>query len=147
MGDFLKMAQSGRVWLFGDGSKRINPIHGADLATATAEAVEAGLDWLDVGGPDIFAQRELADLAFTSIGKPARITQLPDIVRRIALRVLPFVTPRRISGPARFFLSALALDMVGACHGTRRLKDHFENSIAASSSASIHPISTETKGF
>lgn len=64
MGDFLKMAQSGRVWLFGDGSKRINPIHAVDLATATAEALEAGLEWLDVGGPDIFTQREVAELAF-----------------------------------------------------------------------------------
>jgi len=145
MGDFLKMAQSGRVWLFGNGSKQINPIYGADLATATAEAVEAGLAWLDVGGPDIFTQREVAELAFASIGKPARITLLPDIIRRITLHVLPFVTPRRISGPARFFLSALALDMVGACHGTRSLKDHFENRLAASKLASIHPISTQRK--
>lgn len=145
MGDFLKMAQSGRVWLFGDGSKRINPIHGADLATATAEAVEAGLDWLDVGGPDVFTQREVAELAFDSIGKPSRITLLPDIARRIALRVLPFVTPRRISGPAGFFLSALALDMVGACRGHRSLKDHFRNGLAASKLANINPISTERK--
>lgn len=145
MGDFLKMAQSGRVWLFGNGNKRINPIHGADLATAIAEAVEAQLDWQNVGGPDIFTQRELAELAFASIGKPSRITLLPDIIRRIALRVLPFVTPRRISGPARFFLSALALDMVGARHGTRRLKDHFENSLADTESASFHPISIERK--
>lgn len=145
MGDFLTMAQSGRVWLFGDGSKRINPIHGADLATATTEAIDAQLDWLDVGGPDVFTQWELAELAFASIGKPPRITLLPDIIRRIALRVLPFVTPRRISGPARFFLSALALDMVGACHGTRRLKDHFVNSLADPKSASIHPISIERK--
>jgi uncharacterized protein YbjT (DUF2867 family) len=145
MGDFLKMAQSGRVWLFGDGSKRINPIHGADLAVATAEAVEARLAWLDVGGPDVFTQRELAELAFASIEKPPRITLLPDIIRRIALRILPFVTSRRINGPARFFLSALALDTVGACHGTRCLKDHFEHSVAASKSASIHPISIERK--
>lgn len=145
MGDFLKMAQSGRVWLFGNGSKRINPIHGADLATAAAEAIDARLDWLDVGGPDVFTQRELAELAFASIRKPPRITMLPDILRRIALRVLPFVTPRRISGPARFFLSALALDMVGARHGTRRLKDHFDNNLADPKSASIRPISTERK--
>lgn len=145
IGDFLKMAQSGRVWLFGNGSKRINPIHGADLATAAAEAIDARLDWLDVGGPDVFTQRELAELAFASIRKPPRITMLPDILRRIALRVLPFVTPRRISGPARFFLSALALDMVGARHGTRRLKDHFDNSLADPKSASIRPISTERK--
>lgn len=145
LGDFLKMAQSGRVWLFGDGSKRINPIHGADLATATAEAVEAELEWLDIGGPDVFTQRELAELAFASIGKTPRITFLPDIIRRIALHVLPFLTPRRISGPARFFLSALALDMVGACHGTRSLKGHFKNDLAASTSANNDSTSTESK--
>ena len=86
MGDFLKMAQSGRVWLFGDGSKRINPIHGADLAVATADAVEAGVGWLDVGGPDIFTQKELAELAFASQQFTPRITFLPDIMRRLALR-------------------------------------------------------------
>jgi uncharacterized protein YbjT (DUF2867 family) len=135
MGDVLTMAQSGRVWLFGDGSKRINPIHGADLATATAEATDAGVGWLDVGGPDVFTQRDLAELAFASLGKPPRITRLPDIIRRLALRLLPVVTPRRIRGPARFFLSALALDMVGACHGTRRLKNHFNDTVARTNPA------------
>lgn len=143
MSDFLAMAQSGRVWLFGNGNKRINPIHGADLATATAEAVEAQLPWLDVGGPDIFTQRELAELAFASLGKTPRITFLPDIIRRIVLCVLPLVAPRRISGPARFFLSALALDMVGARFGTRRLKDHFEMNLATTKTASVHHLATE----
>ncbi len=145
MDDFLKMAQAGRVWLFGDGSKKINPIHGADLAAATADAVEAGVDWLDVGGPDVFAQRELAELAFACLGTAPRITFLPDIVRRLALRVLPLVAPRRVSGPARFFLTALALDMVGARHGTQHLKDHFEDSIAAKRTARIHPTTIERK--
>lgn len=145
MGDFLRMAQAGRVWLFGDGNKRINPIHGADLATATAEAIAARRDWFDIGGPDVFTQRELAELAFASLGKSPRITLLPDILRRAALRVLPVVTPVRVSGPARFFLSALALDMVGEYYGTRRLKDHFENSLAATQSASIHQFTTERK--
>lgn len=41
MRDFLDMVKEGRVWLSGDGSYTINPIHGADLAKATADAVEA----------------------------------------------------------------------------------------------------------
>lgn len=143
MSDFLAMARSGRVWLFGDGSKRINPIHGADLAGATVEAVEDGIAWMDVGGPDIFEQKDLAELAFASLDKASRVTLLPDMLRRIALHVLPLVTPRRISGPARFFLSALALDMVGDRYGTRHLKDHFENSLATTRTASIHKLPTE----
>jgi uncharacterized protein YbjT (DUF2867 family) len=145
MGEILAMARSGRVWLFGDGSKRINPIHGADLASATAEAAEAGVGWLDVGGPDVFSQRDIAELAFASLGKTPRITMLPDVIRRIALRLLPIVAQRRISGPARFFLSALALDMVGDRHGTRSLEDHFADSNAQPRSAPVHPLAWERK--
>ncbi|GAB5449566.1 SDR family oxidoreductase [Gymnodinialimonas sp.] len=145
MSDFLSMARSGRVWLFGDGTKRINPIHGADLAAATVEAIEDGVAWLDVGGPDIFEQKDLAELAFASLGKASRVTFLPDMLRRIALRLLPLVTPQRVSGPARFFLSALALDMVGDQHGTRHLRDHFEDSLATTRTASIHKLPTERK--
>lgn len=145
MGDFLTMAQKGRVWLFGDGSKQINPIHGADLAAATAQAVEDGLDGLDVGGPDVFTQRELAELAFACLGTAPRITYVPDVLRRIALRLLPYVAPRRINGPARFFLTALALDMVGARHGTRHLTNHFQNTLSDAASAPVLHASNERK--
>lgn len=125
MEEFLSMARAGRVWLFGSGAKRINPIHGADLAAAVVDATEAGLGWLDVGGPETFTQAEIAHLAFDALDRPARFTRLPDVLRRAALAVLPWVTPRRIHGPAQFFLTALAEDMVGDTHGTRRLSDHF----------------------
>jgi len=144
MGEFRDMAQSGRIWLFGDGTKQINPVHGADLAQATANAIEDGLPWLDIGGPDVFTHRELAELAFESLGMPPRITFLPDVMRRIALPLLPLVASRRVSGPARFFLSALAIDMVGDRHGTQHLKDHFENYSAVTNTSRIQRI--EKKG-
>ena len=31
MGEYFPMAKSGRAYLVGDGQKRLNPIHGADL--------------------------------------------------------------------------------------------------------------------
>ncbi len=125
MGDFLSMARAGRVWLFAPGTRRINPIHGADLAAATADAIAAGRDWLDVGGPDIFTHDALAALAFQALNKRTRTVHLPDRLRRIALRLLPMVAPRRIGGPARFFLTAMGMDMVGAPHGCHHLADHF----------------------
>ncbi len=125
MGDFLSLARSGRVWLFGAGDKRINPIHGADLAQAIAEATDAGRAWLDVGGPGSFSHMELAQLAFETLGTAQKVTRLPDLLRRITLTVLPWATPRRIHGPAQFFLSAMGIDMVGDPHGARHLRDHF----------------------
>ncbi len=126
MGDFLSMARSGRVWLFGQGTQRLNPIHGADLAIATADAVEDGVAWLDVGGPDVFTQNDLARLCFDVVGKPVRITRLPDSLRRAAIRILPRLAPRRIAGPAQFFLTAMGLDMVGQPFGEHHLADHFK---------------------
>lgn len=145
MDDFLTMARSGRVWLFGDGSKRINPIDGADLASAVADATDAGVARQDVGGPDILTHRELAELAFASLGKLPKIIYLPDIFRRVALRLLPSVAPRRVSGPVCFFLSAMAQDMVGTPTGTKRLKDHFNAKLALPQTASLHHISPKGK--
>ncbi|EYD72795.1 SDR family oxidoreductase [Limimaricola hongkongensis] len=125
MGEMFAMARKGRVWLFGDGAQRLNPIHGADLAVAIADATDAGRGWAEIGGPDVMTQGEIARAAFDALGTAPRITCLPDALRRTALAVLPLL-PRRVSGPARFFLTALGMDMVAPRFGTRRLTDHFE---------------------
>jgi uncharacterized protein YbjT (DUF2867 family) len=140
MGDFLSMARSGRIWLFGTGATRINPIHGADLARAVVDTTEAGRGWLDVGGPETLTQEEIAQLAFAALDQPARITRLPDGLRKAALAVLPWVTPRRIHGPAQFFLTALALDMVGEARGTRRLSEHFQSLGGGAGSAHFREV-------
>jgi len=134
MSDFLAMARSGRVWLFAPGTNRINPIHGADLAAATAEATEAGTGWLDVGGPETFTHWDIARLAAASVDRRVAITLLPEWMRRAALALLPRVTPRRIHGPAQFFLTAMSRDMVGVPFGTHRVSPYFE-SLASSSKA------------
>lgn len=135
MGELFAMARSGRVWLFGDGSQRLNPIDGADLAMAIADATDAGLGWAEIGGPEVMTQDEIARAAFAALGSEPRITHLPDALRRAALAILP-ILPRHMSGPARFFLTALGLDMVAPRYGARRLSDHFA-SLAAD--AADHP--------
>lgn len=129
MSDFLNMAQNGRVWLFGTGTNRINPIHGADLAFATADAIAHETDWLDVGGPDIFTHNQLAQAAFTACNKSPKISHMPDMLRRVLIGLLPWVAPRRISGPARFFLTAMGTDMLGEPHGSRHLPNHFNQAM------------------
>lgn len=127
MADFFTMAKAGRVWLFGNGQMRINPVHGADLAAAVFDAIEDGAAWADIGGPETFAQKDIAKLCFEVLDKPARITYLPDILRRLALRLLPWIAPRRIAGPAQFFLSAGGMNMTAPPSGTHKLADHFRS--------------------
>ena len=126
MGDFLDMAKQGRVWLFGDGSKRLNPIHGEDLAVAAADAIENKHDHIDVGGPDILSQTEIAEMAFECVGKPVKISYVWDSIRRFLVAVVPWLTPSYIGGPAQFFLTVMGMDMVGECHGDHHLRDHFK---------------------
>ena len=125
MGDFLNMAEAGRVYLFGSGHLKLNPIDGADLADAIAGAIRDERDYVPVGGPEVLTQDELAEVAFEAIGKPAKIVHLPDVLRRATLKILPFVTPSTVHGPALFFLSALGINMVGEAYGKKRVSDHF----------------------
>lgn len=125
MGDFLSMAKNGRVWLFGSGQLRLNPIDGADLAVAIANAVERKEGYMPVGGPERFTHLELAETAFSALGKKPKVTLLPDLFRRFAIRILPYVTPAHIHGPALFFLSAMGMNMIGRPSGYKRLSNHF----------------------
>lgn len=131
MGDFLSMAKNGRIWLFGSGQLKLNPIDGADLAVAIANAVERKEEYMPVGGPERFTHLELAETAFRALGKKPKVTLLPDFLRRITIRILPYVAPAYIHGPALFFLSAMGMNMVGRPSGHKRLSDHFREVLNA----------------
>lgn len=125
MEELFHMARRGRVWLFGPGHQRINPIHGADLATAAFDAMARQESWVDIGGPDTLTQTDIAHLAFAALDRAPRITHLPDALRRATLWMLPRLAPRHVAGPVQFFLTASAMNMTAPAAGTRRLSDHF----------------------
>jgi uncharacterized protein YbjT (DUF2867 family) len=125
MADFLAMADTGRVYLFGDGAMRFNPIDGEDLAVACVEAFESRAETIEIGGPETFTLNEIARLAIDSLGNSARIIHLPDIARRISLFLLPWLTPMSFYGPLQFFLTATGMDMNAPEYGKSRLIHFF----------------------
>jgi len=125
MEEFLSMARYGRVYLFGDGSNRINPIHGADLAEVCADALESREQQLDVGGPEVFTYREIAELAFDVLEKPKKITCLPKKLIAAAVGALRWVAPVKTYGPIQLLATVMTMDVVGETYGQRRLVDHF----------------------
>jgi len=148
MEEFLSMARSGRVYLFGDGSNRINPIHGADLAEVCADALEGPEPQLDVGGPDVFTYREIAELAFDVIGKPGKITCLPKKLVASAVRALRWVTPIKTYGPVQFLTAVMTMDVVGEPHGARQLASHFRScygTVGHKTAHELRPSSRPTK--
>lgn len=125
MGDFLEMANSGRVYLIGQGELTMNPIHGADLAAFAVTAVENGTPYITAGGPDTLTQNQIAELAFRALGKPVKITHLPPVAGRMAVSFLRRFTKEPTFGPIEFFIAAMSIGMVGESTGTHHLADHF----------------------
>ncbi len=137
MEEFLKMARSGRVYLFGNGSNRINPIHGADLAEVCVDVLHSSKLQLDVGGPEVFTYREIAELAFEVLDKPAKITCLPSKLIAAAIGAVRWITPVKTYGPIQFLSTVMTMDVVGETYGQRRLVDHFRRRVETESDEAI----------
>lgn len=129
MKDFLAMAKNGRVYLFGDGAYRLNPIHGADLAEVCVDCIENKITELNIGGPKVFTQNELAELALKAWGNKVKIVHLPDWIRRAIIFIMRSFTSSKTYGPIEFFLTMMATDSVASEYGQRQLKNFFEEEV------------------
>jgi len=127
--EFLKMAQKGRVSLFGNGENKINPIHGADLAEVCVTSLNKPEKEINVGGPETFSFEEIAELAFKVLNKKAKISTLPMWMIRVILPILRTFTSSKTYGPVEFMMSIMTMDVVGKPYGKERLKDFFEKEL------------------
>ena len=73
-------ATKGVYKLYGNPDVKVNPLHARDFADLVAKAIETP-DWRniekDIGGPEIFSRREIAELAFKVLGKDPDIQIKP----------------------------------------------------------------------
>lgn len=125
MGEFLDMALKGRVSLIGNGTKKMNPIHGADLANFCVEGLSQANAELDVGGPQVFTHREIAKLAFLAADRPEKITCIPSWLFRAGISPLKIFSPNNYEA-VEFLCNVMMHDMVAPRYGTRDLRGHFE---------------------
>jgi uncharacterized protein YbjT (DUF2867 family) len=124
MGEVLEMARKGRVWLIGSGGGRVNPIHGADLAVACADAVDGYELEIDVGGPQTMTWSEAAALAFEVLGRPAKVTRLPEWLMWSVVRLVRLFN-RHQGELLAFFTTMATTDVVAPSTGTHTLEVHF----------------------
>lgn len=122
--ELFHMANNGRVYLFGKGSGRINPIHGHDLATFCVQSFHETNQTLDVGGPDTYTYQQIAVLAFEVLNKKERIVHIPYFLTVQALFILKFVN-KHYYGLAKFMINGMSKDAVGTPRGTYKLKEYF----------------------
>jgi len=125
MTEFMKMAKKGKAELFGDGSFKMNPIHGLDLADVCISAIGAQEKVIEVGGPEVYTHKQIAELAFKTLDKKPKISYMPEWVRKLILWSARTFTSSKTYGPMEFFLTVLAMDMVAPKYGTRTLPRYF----------------------
>ncbi|WP_211213496.1 SDR family oxidoreductase [Paucidesulfovibrio longus] len=130
MDDLLRLAGCGRVWLFGDGSFRANPVHGSDLAEACVRQLRDAEPERTVGGPEVLRHDEMAGAAFAALGKPVRISFLPLWLVPPLLWLLRRLTPLSVYGPLEFFLTVFSRDMVAPTFGSWTLAAHYRERAA-----------------
>ncbi len=126
MTDFYQMAKRGRVYLFGDGQGKMNPIHGEDLAEVCVSAIDKSVLEIKVGGPEVLTLNEIAHLAFSALNKKPKITYIPDWIRLAILKLAKTFTSSKTYGPIEFFLTFMGLEnMTAPKHGQHTLEEYF----------------------
>lgn len=125
MKDFLQMAKSGRVYLFGSGNQKFNPIHGEDLARAIVDTLDEYNKEFTIGGPDVFSLNEISGLALQALEKPIKIVHLPDWLRTLTIWSLRTFTSVKTYGPIEFFLTLMAEDAIAPPYGKHHLEDFY----------------------
>lgn len=131
MDEFLTMAGKGRVYLFGPGRFRINPIDGPDVAVAAADALVGEAEAVDLGGPDVLTHEQIAREAFRAVGNPPRITHVPLWPVKAGLVLLRRLTPLRTHQLVEFPLTVLTQDVLAPATGRHHLADYFDHAAAS----------------
>jgi len=129
MSDFLNMAKGGKVYLFGDGKLKLNPIHGKDLAKSVVDAINQDGKEINIGGPEMLSQNEIAELALKACGKSIKIVHLPDWIRKFALWSVRTFTSSKTYGSIEFFMTTMVMDMQAPQFGKHKLEDFFNEEV------------------
>ena len=126
MTQILQMAKKGRVFLFRP-ETRINPIHGADLAKFCIDRLTDGEEgtW-NVGGPEVFTWKGLAECAFQALNRPAKIATMSPAILSPLIGALGLFNRRR-ADTLRFISWNMLHDCIGEPFGTHRLLDFYKD--------------------
>lgn len=123
--EFLKMAKKGRVYLFGNGLNKINPIHGIDLAKVCVNSIIEEEKEVNIGGPVAYSYKEIAELALRVLNKPLKKSFIPKWMIRIILPMIRTFTSSIVFGPIEFMMSVMTMDVIGEYYGKKNLKEFF----------------------
>ncbi len=127
MTEIYHMAEKGRVYIFGKGDYKANPIHGKDLAEFCIEKLKGDGGVFPVGGPEVLSQNQIGVLAFKALNKKTKITRIPEWIAHLAKWLVRHLTKETFYGPIEFFLTVLLVSMEAPTYGRISLGDYYQS--------------------
>ncbi len=127
--ELLKMGKGGKMYLIGNGENKINPISGKDLATVCVDSFEKSKSEVNVGGPKVYTQNQLAEVAFNALKIKGKSIHIPIWVRNFTYTILKIFTSEKFNGPILFFLKAMTMEGVTDKYGEDLLEYFFEQEV------------------
>ena len=123
--EFVKLARKGIMPLIGAGDVRTNPIDERDVAKACVEAITSSQTVFDLGGPDVFSRREIAEMCFRALGKTPRFIKYPLGLMRVLIAPVKLFDQRLYDFLA-FGIHASATDLIAPRVGTNKLDTYLK---------------------
>jgi uncharacterized protein YbjT (DUF2867 family) len=121
---YLPSTTIGRALVLGDGEKRINPIHEADLAKVCVDAITSEEKAIDVGGPKAYTRREIAELAFAALRLKTKLMSVPLWLASLMGNAMrPF--DKRMSAMFAFGIATAQVDCIAPVAGARTLEEFY----------------------
>lgn len=103
-----------------------NPIHEEDIALAALDSIDSPSTELDVGGPEVFSRREMAQVMLRSAGRPRGIAlRLPGWFHLLCANLLWLISPRA-GQMLKFYLVISVFDNTVPATGKKRLEDYYQ---------------------
>lgn len=125
--DFLKMAQKGKITLFGNGKIKINPIHYKDLAAVCVKAIYSKQTIIEAGGPEIYTHTEIAMQAFYVLNREPIINYYSNTSEKLFLWLIKILCPSKYLYSNRVFLNFLTMNAIAPPYGgSYGLRTYFE---------------------
>ncbi|WP_299462795.1 SDR family oxidoreductase [uncultured Microscilla sp.] len=124
MSEFMTMAAQGRVFLVGNGSGIINPIHGADLAEVCVQAFQEDVPEVDAGGQEVFSYQRIGEMAFDVLDSKPRFMKIPVWATKVLIALIkPF--NKQQADLFKFFITAANNTDIAPKHGRHNLRQYF----------------------
>ncbi len=91
------------------------------------DSIDKNVDEIEVGGPEILTQNQIADISFKAFGKQSKVTYIPDWIRVFILKLTRMLTGSKTYGPIEFLMTVMAMDMIAPEYGSHTLKEYFDS--------------------